>query len=344
MASLLDVSAGNLDNLVGLTVPVSEFTGLSVQSFTLNNANLSTETLASLNATDTGLPGPATTTGVTVSVVAVNDAQNSVTLGLDYGGVVQQITDYAVGFGPDGVLLALDNSNVMAGNLSLNFNVSDDFAVLSAAPIAQGTALSFSATGTTSPPTPPALSILDTTTNQPLAAASQPYSGPVAGLTSQFVTTTTDSLNVTVTTPNWFIHTGSGNDAIAVSSGTNVLDGSTGSNFLTGGTGADTFFVDDRGATSNIWSTVNNFHSGDAATIWGITPSDFTLTWLNGQGAAGYTGLTLGATAAGQANATLTLVGFTSADLTNGRLTVSFGTTAATDGVPGSNYMLIKAN
>ena len=172
----------------------------------------------------------------------------------------------------------------------------------------------------------------------------QAYSGPVSGLTSEFITTTTDSLNVSVSTPGWFIHTGSGNDAIAVSSGTNVLDGSTGSNFLTGGTGNDTFFIDDRGPTSDIWGTCNNFHSGDGATVWGVTPSDFTLSWVNGQGAGGYTGLTLHATAPGVPTASLTLVGYSSADLTNGKLTVSFGATATTDGVPGSSYMHIQAN
>jgi Ca2+-binding RTX toxin-like protein len=163
-------------------------------------------------------------------------------------------------------------------------------------------------------------------------------------LTSEYITAATDSLNISVSTPNWFIHPGSGNDAIAVSSGTNVLDGSTGSNFLTGGTGEDTFFVDDRGPASAIWDTVNNFHSGDAATIWGVTPSDFTLSWVDGQGAAGYTGLTLHATAAGAPTASLTLAGFTSADLTNGKLTVTYGTTVASGGVPASNYMYVHAN
>jgi Ca2+-binding RTX toxin-like protein len=170
------------------------------------------------------------------------------------------------------------------------------------------------------------------------------YSGPVAGLQCEYITTTTASLNITAAVPNVFIHTGSGNDAIAVSGGTNVLDGSTGSNFLVGATGDDTFFVDDREPTSDIWSTVVNFQSGDAATVWGVTPGDFSLSWVDGQGAAGYTGLTLHASAAGVPTASLTLAGFASGDLTNGRLTVSFGTTAATDGVPGSSYMNIHAN
>ena len=188
------------------------------------------------------------------------------------------------------------------------------------------------------------LVVTDTTTSQTSTPTGQPYTGPVSGLQEQYVNITSDSLNIVATTPNWFIASGSGNDAIAASSGTNVLDGGTGSNFLTGGTGDDTFFVDDRGLGSVIWDTVNNFHAGDAATIWGVTPSDFGLSWVNGQGAAGYTGLTLHATAAGVPTASLTLAGLTSADLTNGTLTVSYGTTAATSGAPGSTYMYIHNN
>jgi Ca2+-binding RTX toxin-like protein len=133
---------------------------------------------------------------------------------------------------------------------------------------------------------------------------------------------------------------GSGNDAIAANGGTNVLDGGTGSNFLVGGSGTDTFFVDDRGPTADIWSTVNGFHTGDAATIWGVTPNDFNLNWVDGQGAAGFTGLTLHATATGKPTASLTLAGYTTADLTNGRLSMSFGT----DPASGSAYMYVHGN
>jgi serralysin len=75
-----------------------------------------------------------------------------------------------------------------------------------------------------------------------------------------------------------------------------VLDGGTGSNFLSGGSGTDTFFVDDRSASADIWSTVSGFHAGDAATIWGVAPQDFGLAWMDGQGTPGFTGLTLHAT------------------------------------------------
>jgi hypothetical protein len=184
------------------------------------------------------------------------------------------------------------------------------------------------------------LSVLDTTTSQSIAATAQLYAGPVAGLQEQYINVTSDSLNIGVSTPNWFIHSGSGTDAIAVNSGTNVLDGGTGSNFLTGGIGTDTFFVDDRAATADIWSTVVGFHAGDSATIWGITPRDFGLSFVDGQGAGSFPGLTLHATAPGKPTASLTLTGFTQADMASGRISVSFGTDAAS----GSNFMFIHAN
>jgi serralysin len=181
--------------------------------------------------------------------------------------------------------------------------------------------------------------VLDMTTGRAVAGATgEPYSGPVSGLQQQYVNLTPDNLNITASTPNWFIHSGTGTDAIAAMGGTNVLDGGTGSNFLTGGNGTDTFFVDDRAANSDIWSTVVGFHSGDAATVWGVTPQDFALNWVDGQGATGFTGLTLHATAAGRPTASLTLTGFSSADLSNGRLGVSFGN------VDGNSYMYVHGN
>lgn len=188
--------------------------------------------------------------------------------------------------------------------------------------------------------------ITDTTTGVTTSVAGTPYSGPVSGITSEYITATSDSLSITATSPNVFIHTGSGTDAIDVSkvNGTNVLDGSTGSNFLVGGTGFDTFFLDDRNQTADTFSTVVNFHAGDNATVFGVTPTDFTLTTYDNQGAAGYTGLDFSFTAPGQPDANLVLTGYTKADLTNGTLTVTYGTTAAVGSTPGSTYMLIHHN
>jgi hypothetical protein len=189
-----------------------------------------------------------------------------------------------------------------------------------------------------------AFSIDDRTSGVSTVSGGTPYTGPVSGLQYQYIDVTPDNLNITAGLANTFIHSGSGFDAIDVShvSGTNVLDGGTNSNFLVGGTAAgsfDTFFVDDRGPSSDIWSTVANFHAGDAATIFGITPKGFNTSWVDGQGAAGFTGLTLHVTAPGVPTASLTLSGYSTADLTNGRLTTSFGT--ETDGTP---YLYIHAN
>jgi serralysin len=67
-----------------------------------------------------------------------------------------------------------------------------------------------------------------------------PYTGPVAGITDEYIRITSDSLNITALSDNVFLHNGSGTDALVASGGTNVLDGGTGSNFLTGGSGTDT--------------------------------------------------------------------------------------------------------
>ncbi len=155
-------------------------------------------------------------------------------------------------------------------------------------------------------------------TGNPMAIAPVFYAGPVAGLEREMILLTPENLTIALAGPNWFVHSGSGDDAIAAFGGTNVLDGGTGSNFLTGGPGADTFFVDARGATAPIWSTVNGFSTGDAATLWGVSKSSFDLNWFDGQGAPG----------------------FTNAQRTGGGLTVLFGHDPGSD----SDYMYVLAN
>jgi V8-like Glu-specific endopeptidase len=187
---------------------------------------------------------------------------------------------------------------------------------------------------------PGALAVEDTTNNTAQPPYATSYDGPVAGLHNEYVNITADNLNITATTPGWFLHSGSGNDGLAVTSGDNVLDGGTGSNFLTGGSGADTFFVDDRGASTDIWSTVVNFHAGDSATIWGVDPTDFLIGLWNNEGATGYTGLTLRAEAAGKPTASVTLAGFSIADTLNGHISLTYGT----DSASGSSYAYLHAN
>ena len=186
----------------------------------------------------------------------------------------------------------------------------------------------------------------DQTTGENSLAAGDKYSGPVSGIDRELVLVGTHNLNIITTAPNCFSHTGSGDDAINVSmaGGNNFLDGSTGSNFLTGGSGNDTFFLDDRNLTSDVYSTIVNFHAGDNATIFGVNSTDFKMNTLDDQGAVNFKGLDSAFTAPGQPNASMVLTGYTVADLSNGRLTVSYGTTSDLPGVPGSQYLNIHAN
>ena len=177
-------------------------------------------------------------------------------------------------------------------------------------------------------PTPP-LTVFDTSTDTAVAAAGSTYTGPVPALENAYANITPSSLNIVATTPDWFITTGSGNDAITVTSGANVVNGGSGSNFLTGGNGSDTFYVDATAPDQDIWSTVVNFHKGDAVTLWGVTPANAIINWANDEGASGYSGLTLHAQTVGGTSASLTLDNYTQADLTDGRLAIAFGTNAA---------------
>ncbi len=184
----------------------------------------------------------------------------------------------------------------------------------------------------------------DQTTGQQTSLAGGEYVGPVAGIGQQLVLITPDNLNISATVPNVFIHSGSGTDAIDVSrvNGNNVLDGSTGSNFLVGGTGRDTFFLDDRNAGSDTYSTVVNFHSGDNATILGVDPVNFHVVTQDNLGAVGAKGLTYTFTASGKPNASIVIAGFSTADLASGRLTASYGTNADLPGQPGSGGMYLN--
>lgn len=74
--------------------------------------------------------------------------------------------------------------------------------------------------------------------------------------------------------------------------------------------------------------------------MWGVTSQDFAFNFEDDQGATGFTGLTLHATAPGNPTASVTFAGFTTADLDNGRISESTGT----DPVSGSIYTNFHAN
>ncbi len=240
--------------------------------------------------------------------------------------------------GPQGFWLSADSSSVIGVITAQNVgpNVTEDLGAEITAQAKQQIGSWISAADHPTPASSAAAAFSETINGAVADPVGISYSGPVAGVYYELLALTPENINVTAHSPGCFIHTGSGTDAIQASSGTNVLDGGTGSNFLTGGTGTDTFFVDARGATADTWSTVANFHSGDAATLWGVSAAT-PAQWFDSQGAAGYTGLTLHAGAAGGPTASITLAGFSAADLTNGKITASFGQDTAS----GSSYLYL---
>jgi hypothetical protein len=76
------------------------------------------------------------------------------------------------------------------------------------------------------------------------------------------------------------------------------------------------------------------------ATVWDLAPQDFNIAWSNNGRASGFSGLTLHATAAGKPTASLTLAGFTTDDLSNSRISVTFGN----DPASGSAYLKVHSN
>ena len=183
----------------------------------------------------------------------------------------------------------------------------------------------------------PPLLLTDTTTNQSSTPALAPYSGPVSYLAGEFVYLGSNSVALVAAVPDVFLRTGAGDDALTVTAGRNVLDAGAGSNFLTGGSGPDTFFLDARTDASAVWSTLIGFSAGDGATVWGIAAGEFDISWVDNQGAAGFTGLTMHATSPGKPDISLTLTGVTEADRSSGRLSVAFGH----DPDSGSDYMYV---
>jgi len=136
------------------------------------------------------------------------------------------------------------------------------------------------------------VSVVDNTKHAGAIVTMKPYTGTVAGITSEYINVSPDNLILTALGPNVFLRSGAGEDVLTAAGGRNVLDGGTGSNFLVGGSGTDTFFLDAR-ASAFTWSTIVNFHKSDDVTIWGWQTGVSTEKWVENAGAAGYRGATL---------------------------------------------------
>ena len=177
--------------------------------------------------------------------------------------------------------------------------------------------------------------VIDTATGQAQHSEGDAYAGPVAQLQRQFIWGGSGGVVVAASMPDVFLHGGTGDDALSAVSGVNVLDGGAGSNFLVGAAGADggadTFFIDGRSGVT--WSTVVNFHHGDAVTVWGFQAGASTLAWAGNEGAAGYQGATLHSELAGAGTGitgSATFAGLSLADVQS-KLTTTTGTVGGTD-------------
>ena len=89
---------------------------------------------------------------------------------------------------------------------------------------------------------------------------------------------------------------------------------------------------------------MNNFHTGDNATIFGVDATDFTFSAIDNVGAPGHTRVAIGFSAAGKPTVNMVIAGYTVADLTSGKLAGSFGVTTAEPGAPAAAYFTVHGN
>ena len=268
--------------------------------------------------------GPLTAGMHSIGVTFLNDA---------WGGTAQTDRNlYVDGATLDGQAVP-DAAAPLYWNQTITLQVTQPAAASSIAAVDTSTTAAVAAGGikvSAISPATPSFAVTDTTTGQSQQSAGAAYAGPVATLQSQFIWAGADGIAVTAAKPDVFLHGGAGDDALTATGGTNVLDGGGGSNFLVGAAGADggadTFFIDGRGGTT--WSTIVNFHHGDAVTIWGFQAGVSTLPWTASEGAGGYKGATLHSELAGAGtgvNASATFAGISLADV-QAKLTTTSGT------------------
>ena len=223
----------------------------------------------------------------------------------------------------NGETLTLSNGTTVVDRLHLAGNYTgDNFAVT---PVAAGTTLTVAGPK-------PNFQVVDETTDTVSPATGSAYAGGPSGPQLEYANITPDNLLISATAPSSFIRTGSGSDTIDVSkaNGNNVLDPGTGTNTLIGGTGDDAFYVNDVNPAASINTLVENFHSGDYATVFGVFPSGFSVQAQTVVGPDNVDELQYTFSTADQPTATLTLAGHSFSDITSGRITATYGTSNGT--------------
>ncbi len=192
-----------------------------------------------------------------------------------------------------------------------------------------------------------AFHITDATLQQATTDAGSAYTGPLDYLQREFIWSSPDAVAISSDVDNVFLHGGAAGDALAVHGGRNVLDGGGGSNFLVGGVGPgseDTFFVDGRGGVET-WSTIVNFHAGDAATIFGFHPGLSTMPYTASDGADGFKGLTIHSELGGPGTGVNGSITFAGIDQATADAHFSITTGTLLPGTAGAiDYLLIQYN
>jgi hypothetical protein len=196
---------------------------------------------------------------------------------------------------------------------------------------------------------------INETTGAAAGSDGLPYDGPVAGIENCFILPEAgDSYTIiagAAAGPSFISLVGKADSGIDTSAaaGGNILDGAFGSSFLIGTASPaalpDIFYLNANSAlTQNLWSTVENFHTGDQITIWDFPGQAFAMTWMDGKGAPGATGLTgVYTNSAGMLSA-ITIAGWSKADLASGKLSLSIGSTPYMSGASmGTSYLHIGA-
>jgi len=143
------------------------------------------------------------------------------------------------------------------------------------------------------------------------------YTGAVSGVQWQYLAEIgLDGNTVVGSTGNDFMNLLGGDDAAVGGAGDDILDGGRGSNFLTGGDGTDTFFLDGRGSSSVIWSTITDWDNTEELSVWGWGSSS-TISWEENQGTSGYEGATFSIDLDGDSTVDMkcTFTGFAVADI-----------------------------
>lgn len=254
---------------------------------------------------------------------------------IDLSGVAFDSYDY-ITTAPGAGNLVLTQNGATVGSLALKGDYAPNSFAVSSSTQSGKTFAAITATGAV----PLRVSATDTATNQSSVSSATAYTGPVSYLQYQYIWGSADGVVMQAGADSMFLHGNSGDDALQARAGSNVLDGGGGSNFLVGASGSDgghdTFFIDGRGG-GVTWSSVVNFHHGDAVTIFGFTAGVSTLPFSANEGAAGYTGATIHSELGGAGtgvNASVTFAGVSLADA-QAKFTVSTGT------VGGANYLNI---